>query len=131
MPGRRTEADELGFGARLAALRKAAGYTQLELAEEVGLSQRMMAYYESPRARPPTDVLPALAQALGVSIETLLGTGPMPKATRTKNTRLERRLKEIERLGAREKRQILQILDTFLDREKLRRRVSNGAERTA
>jgi transcriptional regulator with XRE-family HTH domain len=36
MPGRR-DAKELGFGERLAALRKAAGYTQVELAEEIGL----------------------------------------------------------------------------------------------
>lgn len=92
--------------------------------------QRVMEYYGCPRARPPTDVLPALAQALGVSIETLLGRGPLPKASRTKNSRLKRRLKEIERLGARKKRQILQILATLLKKQKLKQRMSNRAERT-
>lgn len=39
------------FGERLAALRKAAGFTQVELAAELGISQRMVAYYE-PAGRP-------------------------------------------------------------------------------
>lgn len=36
-----------GFGARLAELRKAAGFTQQQLADEVGVSRRMVAYYEA------------------------------------------------------------------------------------
>jgi len=118
------EANGRGFGARLAALRKAAGYTQVELAEELGLSQRMIAYYESPRAYPPAELLPAMAKALGVRIEALLGTGPLPKTPKPTNTRLQRRLQQIEKLGAREKRQILQVLDALLEREKLKQRLS-------
>jgi hypothetical protein len=33
------------FGARLTELRKAAGYTQVELAAALGTTQRMIAYY--------------------------------------------------------------------------------------
>jgi DNA-binding XRE family transcriptional regulator len=42
-----------GFGARLAQLRKAAGYTQVELAAEIGVSvsQRNIAYYEGQTVR--------------------------------------------------------------------------------
>ena len=61
------------FGERLAALRKAAGFTQVELAAELGISQRMVAYYESPQAAPPANLLPAIATALGVSIDELFG----------------------------------------------------------
>jgi transcriptional regulator with XRE-family HTH domain len=63
-----------GFGARLAQLRKQAGLTQTALAREIGISQRMMAYYESPTAFPPAMLLPTLARVLGISVETLLGT---------------------------------------------------------
>ena len=41
------------FGERLAQLRKTAGYTQVEFAAEVGVTQRMVAYYEAPDAQPP------------------------------------------------------------------------------
>jgi len=55
----KTNKDEAGgFGERLAGLRKAAGFTQVELAAELGISQRMVAYYESPAATPPANLLP-------------------------------------------------------------------------
>ena len=41
-------ADEEPFGARLAQLRQAAGYSQRDLARESGISQRMIAYYVLP-----------------------------------------------------------------------------------
>ena len=58
-----------GFGERLARLRKAAGYTQVELAEEVGVSQRNIAYYEGQTQHPPTAILPELARALRVTTD--------------------------------------------------------------
>lgn len=115
-----------GFGARLAAQRKAAGYTQTELAEALGVSQRVIAYYEGETDHPPTTLLPQLAQALGVSADELLGlkaTAPSKK-TRTPDTRLVRRMQQIEKLGAKEKRQILQVLDTYLENAKLKQQAS-------
>jgi transcriptional regulator with XRE-family HTH domain len=44
MPKRKTDVME-SFGARLAELREAAGYTQIEFAAEVGITQRVVAYY--------------------------------------------------------------------------------------
>ena len=35
------------FGKQLAKLRKVAGYTQQQLADEIGATRRMIAYYES------------------------------------------------------------------------------------
>jgi len=51
----KAKAHTTDLGARLTALRKAAGYTQVELAAELGTTQRMIAYYESraEKARPP------------------------------------------------------------------------------
>lgn len=119
-----------GFGARLAELRKAAGYTQAELGDELGVSQRMIAFYESPEANPPATMLAAMAKGLSVSVDVLVGAAPPPKRAARPGSRLERRLKQIEKLGTPEKRQILEFLDTFLEREKLKRRVGSGAERT-
>jgi transcriptional regulator with XRE-family HTH domain len=42
-----------GFGTRLAQLRKAAGYTQEQLASELGISRRRIAYYEAESDHPP------------------------------------------------------------------------------
>ncbi len=116
------------FGQRLAALRKAAGYTQQELADEVGVSRRMIAYCEGQSEHPPTTLLPALAQALQLSTDELLGLEP-PTTTRRsgrpRDGRLQRRLQQIESLPPEERRQLIQIVDAFIERGRLKRRPSN------
>lgn len=122
MPKRKTEAME-GFGPRLARLRKAAGYTQVELAAEMGITQRMVTYYEAPDAQAPAHLLPQLAQALGVSVDVLLGLAEPRRPKKLATNRLERRLMEIEKLDPKAKRQITQLLDSFIEGEKLKQRV--------
>lgn len=122
MPKRKTNVVET-FGERLAQLRKSAGYTQVEFAAEIGITQRMVAYYEAPGAQPPAHLLPQMAQALGVGVEVLLGISPPRRVKRLATNRLERRLLEIDKLDGKAKRQITQLLDTFIEREKLKQRV--------
>ncbi len=121
MPKKNTS-DINGFGQRLAALRKAAGFTQAELSGEIGVSRRMIAYYEGETRHPPTTILPRLALALGVSVDELLnGNGRRETPPRPMSSRLQRKLQELEKLGAKEKRQALQLLDMFIEREQLKR----------
>jgi len=122
MPKRKTAVID-SFGERLAQLRTAADYTQVEFATEIGITQRMVAYYEAPDAQPPAHLLPQMAQALGVGTDVLLGISEPRPVKKVGASRLERRLIEIEKLDARAKRQITQILDTFIEREKLKQRV--------
>jgi transcriptional regulator with XRE-family HTH domain len=111
-----------GFGARLAQLRKAAAITQTAFAAEIGVSQRMMAYYEGPRSHPPSDLLPEMARVLGVSVETLLGVEVAKRRAKPADTRIQRRLQQIEKLDPGEKRQVLQLIDAFIERGQLKRK---------
>ena len=122
MSKRKTDVIE-NFGERLASLRKAAGYTQVFDAE-VGITQRTVAYYEAPGAQPPAHLLPQMAQVLGVGADVLLGMAQPRKVKRLATNSLERRLLEIEKLDPKAKRQITQLLDTFIEREKLEQRVN-------
>jgi len=115
-----------GFGARLAQLRKQAGLTQTALAREVGISQRMMAYYEGPTAFPPATLLPTLARVLGISVETLLGTETAKRKSKAIDTRMQRRLQQIAGLPTEERRQIMQLVDAFIERGQLKRRAAQG-----
>lgn len=112
------------FGQRMAELRKAAGYTQVELAKELGISQRMISHYEGRAEHPPAAQLPALAKALGVSTDELLGIRPVKKA-RKPDTRLERRLQQIQKLDPRPRKQIMQLIDTFLEAEQLKQKMNS------
>ena len=115
------------FGERLAALRKAAGFTQVELAAELGISQRMVAYYESPQAAPPATLLPSIATALGVSIDELFGrSGKRRLVKQDGDSRLRRRLLAIEKLEPAEKRQVLQLLDALIERGHLKRQAEES-----
>jgi transcriptional regulator with XRE-family HTH domain len=112
------------FGTRLSRLRKKAGYSQTELAAELGISKRMVAYYERETEHPPTTLLPDLTRVLGVTADELLGIAPVQRDTKPTDTRLWRRLKQVERLSARERRQLVQLIDAFLERSRLKERAS-------
>jgi transcriptional regulator with XRE-family HTH domain len=112
------------FGERLARLRAKAGYTQRELAAELGISHRMVAYYEAQTTYPPTHLLPQLAALLAVSTDGLLGVEDLKPRHGVRDNRLWRRFQKIEKLSTREKRQIIQILDSFIEREQLRQKTA-------
>lgn len=67
------------FGERIHALREQAGFSQAQLAEKIGLSQRAYAYWErNPVALRPDQLL-KLATALNVSVEELMGVAASKK----------------------------------------------------
>jgi transcriptional regulator with XRE-family HTH domain len=117
-----------GFGERLAILRRAAGFTQVEFAAELSISQRMVAYYESPNATPPAPLLPAIASTLGVSIDELFGVDAKKRLVKQDgDSRLRRRLLAIEKLETADKRQVIQLLDAFIERSALKRKLESRA----
>ena len=65
--------DRSYFGQRLARIRKAKGLTQTELGQMIGVSQRIMHHYENKSEYPPAQKIIELAQALGMSIDALIG----------------------------------------------------------
>src|SRR5437667_4859849 len=67
---------ETSFGERLAAIRKARGLTQVQLAEAAGTTQRAVSYYETEAGFPPAPAVVQLAKALQVSTDELLGVKP-------------------------------------------------------
>ena len=115
-----------GVGARLAELGRRAGYTQQELAEAVKMTQRMISYYETQAEPPPSTLLPELARVLKVSVDELLGLEPLKKKPRLPDSRVLRRLQQIEGLEPSEKRQVLQVLDAFIERGKLKKKATTG-----
>jgi len=126
MSKRKTQVME-SFGPRLAALRKAAGYTQVEFAGEVSITQCMAAYYEAPDAQAPAHMLPQTANSLGGSVDVLLGLAAPRAPEKIATNRLERCLSEIEKLEPKAKRQITQLLDSFVEGQKLKQRATHAA----
>jgi transcriptional regulator with XRE-family HTH domain len=116
----RDDAAELpeAFGPRLASLRRAAGYTQEEFAEAIGVSRRVIGYYEAESAdTPPGSMLVAIAQVLTVSVDELLGLKRLPKGKASGgphgNSRLMRKLKQLEQLPKAQQQAVIQHIDAL------------------
>jgi transcriptional regulator with XRE-family HTH domain len=108
------------FGERLLRLRQQAGFSQRELGEQLGLSQRMVAYYEGQSSRAPDHLLAPLADVFGITTDELLGVKKRrAQEPKPSNLRLWRRFRQIEKLPARERKQLLAIVDAILERHEL------------
>lgn len=68
-------------GARIAALRKARGLTQEQLAERLHVTRQAVSSWETANSYPDVEMLAALSEALEVSIEELIYGTPREKVT--------------------------------------------------
>ena len=109
-------------GARLAALRRAAGLTQAELADVVGETQRNIAYWEQADKPPRSDVIPRLASVLGVSVETLLtADGELaPAHQRGSVGRAQKAFQKVAQLPRRQQDKIIEIVEAFVAQQERR-----------
>lgn len=85
--GRPAKTKRTSLGERIAAARLEAGLSQQQLADKLGVTQRIVTYWEREAAGLRADQLAQLAEALGVSADFFLGrdqkkrgTGPVGKA---------------------------------------------------
>jgi len=102
-----------GFGERLAAFRQSRAMTQTQLGDAVGVSQRVIAYYETNGAQPPGALLAELARVLEVSADELLGLKPTKQTMSPKKARLRKRLEKIEQLPPSDQRAVLKFVDSL------------------
>ena len=102
-------------GQRLARLRKERGWTQVELAERLGIIQSLISDYERDRLRMNPDMVVRFAAALEITTDELLQPQTEPNPLRRKpSLRVLRRLEKIEKLPAHQLNTLLKTIDGFL-----------------
>ena len=105
------------------AFRKAAGLTQKELADAVGETQVNISFWERTDKPPRSDVLPALAKALSVTIDDILGIGkPKPKKAAPPEApkpagQMQRAFEEVRKLPRRQQQKILDVVFAMLHQQ--------------
>jgi len=102
------------LGQRIARLRKEKGYTQVELAEKIGIIQVLISDYERDKLRPHPEVIVRFAQALGVTTDEILGVKTSPTAGTKPSLKTLRRLKKIEELPLSQQKVLFKTIDNFL-----------------
>jgi len=106
------------LGSRIAQFRKAQDLTQVQLAKRLGIAQQTMAHYEGANLRLPIVLLPALADALGVSVEALLGEPESAtKGKRGPMSTLERQIAQIQSMPRAKQKFIAEMLDALIKQQ--------------
>jgi transcriptional regulator with XRE-family HTH domain len=109
---------EESLGQRISRLRKERGFTQVELAEKMGIIQALVSDYERDKLRPHAEMVVRFAVALDVTTDEILGQTPPHKAPPVRNRRFLRRLQQIDKLPKRDQEALLRTIDAFLGKTK-------------
>jgi transcriptional regulator with XRE-family HTH domain len=109
--------DRPPVGLRLTELREAAGLTQIQLAERIGVHPSNIGFWELSGTPPRGEVLPKMAHALGVSVDALLGvTPPKPKRQAAKG-RLQHVFEAAAKLPRRQQHKVAEFVEAFVERQ--------------
>jgi len=101
------------MGQRLARIRKERGFTQIELAEKIGIIQSLVSSYENDALRLSAEMAVRFARALEVTTDEVLQ--PNRKQRMLKPSRkVLRRLELIESLPTHQQQTVLKTIDTML-----------------
>jgi transcriptional regulator with XRE-family HTH domain len=119
---------ETSFGERLQNIRKARGMTQVQLAEAARTTQRAVSYYETEAGFPPAPAVIALARALKISTDELLGVKP-PRVERvnddSETRRQWKRFQMIATLPERDQKAVVRLIHSLVAAGSILR---NGAQ---
>ena len=102
------------LGQRLARFRKERGFTQVELALRMGITQALITDYERDKLRPYAEMVVRFALALGCSTDEVLGVRKTKVSAPTGNRRFLRRLEALAQLPKRDQEALLRTIDAFL-----------------
>lgn len=97
------------FPENLIRLRKQRGWSQIELADKVGIAQSNISDYERAVVRPSLEIFVALVRTLEVTSDELLGFAP-PRNTAVKDRRLLQLVSLIESLPRRDREALLRTI---------------------
>ncbi len=104
------------IGRRLSRIRKEQGYTQVELAQRIGIIQALVSDYERGKLRLNAEMLIRFAQALNVSADEILGiTAGARRPAGSPTLRITRRLNRIASLAPKEQKIMLKAIDSWLE----------------
>jgi len=112
--GRPASRPQPEMGAHLAQLREAAGLSQRQLAEKLDVPISNITFWERNDKPPRAEMLPKMAEALGVSVDVLLRIEPVkPKKTIAKG-RLQQVFEEVSKLPRRQQQKVVEMAEGFL-----------------
>jgi transcriptional regulator with XRE-family HTH domain len=97
------------FGEKIASQRKKKGFSQDDLAKQVGIISITIGRYERDEITPAVDTAAKIAEALEVSLDYLAGN-----ADAVLEKALVKKINDIQKLPEEDKNTVIKLLDAFL-----------------
>ena len=112
--GRPPAKPRTSLGERIASARIAAGLTQLELAQKIRTSQRVVTYWERESVSLKPEQIAALAVALETSADYLLGIAPAKQRGSGPEGKAKRVFQAVSSLSRPQQQKILDVVETLI-----------------
>ncbi len=113
--GRPAKQPRTPFGQRMAEAREKAGLTQVQLAEKLGITQPVVAYWEREPVALRAEQLTALADILNVSADVLLGRSSRQLAPKGPPGKLRRVFDKAHKLPRHEQNKIVEFVEAYVN----------------
>ena len=110
--------EDKAFSNRLLALRKQQSWSQPELGKKIGTSGAIIGRYERGEITPSIGVAKKLADAFGVTLDSLVGSNEVPNILQDQSMLM--RWQELDSLESSERDRILSVLDSLVRDAKAR-----------
>jgi transcriptional regulator with XRE-family HTH domain len=107
------------LGERIALARQAAGLSQKQLAERLGVSQQMVGYLEVRPVAIRPELLTKLSAALGLPVEELLGKVDRKRHPTGPTGRVRRVFDEVSRLPRKRQQRIVSVVEDMLTAQRV------------
>jgi transcriptional regulator with XRE-family HTH domain len=100
----------LNIGGKITQLRKDKGWSQGDLAEQIGASREIIGKYERNENSPSLEMALKMAKVFGVTVDFLLGEGEY--SSYDKDT--VNRLRDIQKMDPNTKTVLFNVIDTYI-----------------
>ena len=101
-------------GQRLAKLRQAAGLSQKELAEQLGVAPSNVGFWELHDKPPRSELLPKLAKILNVDVDEILGIKTTVQKANGPEGRSKKLFDQVSKLPRRKQNKILDVVEALV-----------------
>lgn len=103
------------LGQRIAHIRKTLGFTQTQVATQLGISQQTLAHYEVGRLRIALSTLVPLSELLNTTVDELLHAKKATKGSkRGPASKLQQQIDQVRQLPRAKQQFVMDMLDTVI-----------------
>lgn len=102
--------NRLNIGDKISALRKKKGWSQTQLAQQIGASREIIGKYERNENSPSIEMALKMANAFDITVDFLLGYGEYASYDK----QIIERIRDIQKMDDRTKNILFDVIDTYI-----------------